>query len=180
MIGECIDLLTARLADPVLGINAMIATMEAEFGWTVPQYVQVLGETTSLDAALGQLPQVPEGGEAADVFPALLVGQFQALDPDPANMAGQVRNGEVELMIRDADRTADAAAGTRASLRRMRAVLRVLEHWTQGPESARLEDGVYIWHVVSLSVVPVWQPVGDALCTAGIRIRFKVQDTAAY
>jgi hypothetical protein len=183
VIGETVDLLTARLAHSTLGVNAVLAAMVTELSWVaedVPPYVQVLGETSSLDAALGQLPAVPVEGESDTVFPALLVGQADSLIADPAAMANQIRNGEVELMIRDADRKVNPAAGTKAALRRMRAVCRVIERWTQGAEAARLQDAVYVWYVVSLSVVPVWQSVGDALCTAGVRVRFKIRDTAAY
>lgn len=183
MIGEPIELLTARLDDPTLGANALITAMITEMGWDaddVPLYQQVLGETADLSAALAQLPAVPEGRDASDYFPALLVSQSDSLIADPAAKANQIRDGEVELMLRDADRIVNAAAGTKAALRRMRAVCRVIERWTQGAETLRLQDGIYVWYVQSLSVVPVYQAVGDALCTAGIRVRFKVRDTAAY
>jgi len=181
VIGELIELLTDRLNDPTVGVNALLTAMVAEFGWTagdVPVYQQILGETADLSAALGQLPQVPEGHDAADYFPALLVGNSDASTFEPAAKAGPIRDGEVELMLRDADRAANPAAGTKAALRRCRAICRVIERWTQGTEAAREQDGIYVINVESLSVVPAWQAVGDALCTAGVRVRFKVRDNA--
>lgn len=176
-----IDLLTAALDDPTTGVNQVLTAMVSEFGWVtdVPApYEQILAETDDLSAALGQLPQVPEGRNAADYFPALLVGQSDDSDGEPAAKANQIRDYDTELLIRDADRKAQP--GTRQSLRRMRAVARVIERFFQGAEADRQQDGIYLWYVTGLRIVPVWQPVGDALCTCAIRLRLKLRDSAAY
>lgn len=174
---ETLRLLTAWLDDPTTGVNAELAGVPRVGADVLPADVALItDETQDIDAALGRMPDAEREPER---YPCLLLSQTaDVTGMEPHVKPGPIRDAGVEVLIRYGVLESEAVTGTQAGDYTMRAVMRSLDAFKASPENDRVLNNIYVMACEAMEPVPVWQSQKDAICTAALRTRWRVRDTA--
>lgn len=166
MILETIRIVRAHLAAVgSTGLAQQIAATPRDAGDPAPSTPTILDETTSLAVAIGRVPETS--------LPALTIALDDVVDLDPRS-SQKTRDGEVALLFRYIVR-----GPTDTATRDWYYLCRALERSLDRIAMPSVRNGVELYSITDLRIVPPMQPLEDQWMVGGLRVVFQVRGSAA-
>ena len=168
MIVEVLELLKGHLSDGTNGAAVKIAAMPRRSGDSAPTALTGVFEETSDEAVGAQ--NVPA------TLPALgLSARLSGLRPDQAiNTEG---SGEISVLIRYLVANVDSDSAKAEASYSVRGVLKSLAVFFAGAGDAnRALRSVQIINVTSITVLPMYQPLGDGFVSWAMEVTMTYRD----
>jgi hypothetical protein len=89
-----------------------------------------------------------------------------------------VRDADVGLIIRYIQSNVNAATGNRDAHYTIRAVIQSVANYMKSSNvSSRVRNGIQVIECISMELVPLYEPIEDAVCTGALKLVFRVRDT---
>jgi hypothetical protein len=164
---EVCRIVAAWLEDVTTGVNALLPSVPRNGADTQPANVTVFDEATDALVAAGRLP---------DTFPALVVHVTAVRWAEEQQVAGPVRDGEADVLIRYQVQDVETAAAQADSSYTLRAVERCLRRNAFNVQTTM--NGVTVYQMIRLERARIDGQMEDTIVTAGVLATFRLRDGA--
>jgi hypothetical protein len=165
---EVVRIVAGWLEDESTGVNALLPSVPRDGDDPQPDDVTVLNEADDNIPATGRLP--------LEVVPALVVHHTGVRWAEEQPVAGAIRDGEVDVLIRYQTADVETAAAWATTSYVLRAVERCLRGHVYGLQETMNEVTVY--QITSLGRARIDAAMEDTIVTSGVTVTLRIRDGA--
>jgi hypothetical protein len=165
---EVVRIVAGWLEDESTGVNALLPSVPRDGDDPQPDDVTVLNEADDNIPATGRLP--------LEDVPALVVHHTGVRWAEEQPVAGAIRDGEVDILIRYQVENVETAVAWAETSYVLRAVERCLRGHAYGEQSTI--NSITAYQITALSRARIDAPMEDTIVTSGVTVTLRIRDGA--